>query len=207
MNTKGFIGLVLIAGCALGAGYWMGRHGSTSAGPAPTAPDSTARAGAPLPPVKVRRTAVESGPAEKPGSADRKLSLADIEAKIQGMREGDRRYSREWQKIIDSVASADIPQMLAAVEKTPSRSTRDGLRIQFLSRWAESDPAAAMTYANSVAGKQPREQAIMSVLRGWSEKDPDGAAALDAQLVTCLEVISSAHTPLATPPQFCVVAV
>src|SRR5882762_1848780 len=93
MNTKGFIGLLLVAGCALGAGYWMGRHGPTPAGPAPATPDSTARAGASLPPVKVRRSATESGAAEKPGSADGKLSLADLEAKIQGMREGDRRHS------------------------------------------------------------------------------------------------------------------
>src|SRR4030088_2050491 len=109
MNTKGFVGLVLVAMSALGAGYWMGRHGSNPTGPAPAGADSIRAGASPsaLPPVKMRRTAAQSGAAETAGSADGKLSLADLEAKILGLREGDRHHWKDWQKIMDSVAPAD----------------------------------------------------------------------------------------------------
>src|SRR5205085_11372611 len=128
-----------------------------------------------LPPVKSGRHSNEEGASASHRGADGKLSLADLEAKIQGLKEGDRRHWKDWQKIMDSVSPADIPQLLAALEKNPSKSTRDGLRVAFLSRWAESDPTSAMAYASAVPGKQSREQAILSVVRGWSEKDPAAA--------------------------------
>jgi len=42
---------------------------------------------------------------------------------------------------------ADMPEVLAAMEKNPSKMVRDGLRTSLLTRWAESDPTSAMTYA------------------------------------------------------------
>src|SRR6266849_3765323 len=141
MSTNSFVGFVLVGATALGAGYWIGRqHSAPSALPTRSA-GGTARGRAPLPAVRNTRIAA------KPGDADGKLSLAEIEAKIQGMRAGDPRWWKDWQRIVDAVALTDIPALLAFLEKTPAADSREGWRISLLARWAESDAAAAMAYA------------------------------------------------------------
>ena len=108
----------------------------------------------------------------KPG----KFTLAQLETKVLGMRDGDRSNSREWKKILDSLSPNEIIPLLAALEKNPSRSVRDGLRSALLAKWAETDPGSAMNYANAVVGRNPHDQAILAVLRGWSENDPAAAS-------------------------------
>src|SRR5229473_6978585 len=119
MSTNSFIGFVLVGATALGAGYWVGRQHSapSTRSPASLADQSaggTARGQASLPPVRNTRLAA------KPGDADGKLSLAEIEAKIQGMKAGDPRLWKDWQRIVDAVALTDIPALLAFLEKTPA---------------------------------------------------------------------------------------
>jgi hypothetical protein len=181
MSTNSFVGFVLVGATALGAGYWIGRqHSAPSARSSASLPaqsaGGTVRGRASLPPVRKTRLAA------KPGDADGKLSLAEIEAKIQGMKQGDPRLWKEWQRILDSVAPADIPALLAFLEKTPTAVSQEVWRMSLLGRWAESDASSAMAYADTVGGKQAREQAILTVLQSWGETDPEGAAAWARQL-------------------------
>src|SRR5215831_18320126 len=184
MNPKHTFFLVLIVAAATGGGFWLGERHSRKTlptaeekSPAPGA--ATAAAGSRLPPVKSRPVSASRASA---AGGEGTLSVAEIEAKLLGLRENDRRRGREFQKLIDAINPADIPHLLSVIETHASKMMRDGLRNALLSRLAETDPQGAMAYANNVAGKLPREQAIMAVLRGWADKDPDGAAAWAQQL-------------------------
>src|SRR6266850_6660610 len=180
MNAKEAAGIVLIAAAATGAGYWMGhRHAPDNAGPSTSGTEtatSSSAASRSLPPVKPSKS---FAPASAGDNA--KLSLAELEAKLATLRDADGR-SGDWRKVLNSVNASDIPRLLSAVEKNPSRSARDMLRSQLLLQWAESDPQAAMAYANAVVGKSSRDQAVLSVLRAWAEKDPTGAMEWAQQL-------------------------
>src|SRR5260370_23331438 len=135
MTTKEFISLALIAAGMAGAGYWMGRHQDPAAGqgtgvalaqPGGTEADGT-RA---VPPARRKRAEAPTGTIEKSSRSDARLSLAEIEEKLQSLKEGDRRGSREWQRfmgLLDALAPDEVPQALAFAEKNPSKSVRDGL--------------------------------------------------------------------------------
>src|SRR6266849_8590073 len=127
MSTNNFFGFVLVGAIALGAGYWIGRQHSTPSARSPASlpaqsAGGTARGQPSLPTVRNTRVA------DKPGDADGKLSLAEIEAKIQGMKQGDPRLWKDWQRISDSVAPADIPALVAFLEENPTALSREDWR-------------------------------------------------------------------------------
>ena len=83
---------------------------------------------------------------------------------------------------MDSIDPADFPATLALLDRVGSKNVRDGLRTGLLVKWAETDPSAAMAYANTVTGRPSRDTAIVAVMQGWAEKDSAAALAWAQQL-------------------------
>src|SRR5260370_2651655 len=179
MKAKGVVGIVLIAFAALGAGYWLGHRagGGTPSQLSKPSPSQDGAGPSRAPKQLSQRTKAQ---AVTTSSEDPKPSLAEIEEKFSSAKERIR--PKEWERILDSLNAQDFPGLLAAAEKNPSKSIRDGIRAGLLTRWAASDPTSAMEYANSIAGKKDKENAILAVLRGWAEKDAEAAAAWAKQI-------------------------
>src|SRR5947208_9287684 len=125
MTARGFLYSVFAVTAVFASGYWAGRHyaaptrlstPSPSAHPAATRPGSRV-----LPPVRSART---NAPSEEAA----KLSVSEIAAKLRAMKEGGGWQWREAQKLLDSIAPADIPEVLALVEENPSRPSRSWVR-------------------------------------------------------------------------------
>src|SRR2546425_612739 len=164
-------GLVLGALAAFLVGYYArGRSGAVGSGGAlATASGERASAAHPaLPEVKIRRTAADP---ESLRSIGGKLSLAEIEARMSAMKGFEGRAAREWMKILETLGPGDYAELLGFADKSLSKSMRDRLRPGLITSWAMSDPAAAIAYANGLANKHDREQAIFAAVRGWAESD------------------------------------
>src|SRR6266446_4880296 len=185
MTRKGLVYCALIAALALGAGYWGGlragaRRAASAAHLEATSRGTQGPTHAPLPAAPTERGRAEGGTGEQ--AEPEHPSLAEIEAMVQSLRQGNQRGWLAWQRVIQSIAPADIAEVLGFVEKNPSKGARDGMRYSLLSRWAGADPMAAMTYANAVRGNREQERAVMAVLSGWAENEPGAAAAWAQQL-------------------------
>ncbi len=110
-----------------------------------------------------------------------KLSVAEIEAMILEQKKngqwnnGLQSGQRELFKALADIDTADIPPLLAFMDKNLPKQMRWGMRYQLLQRWAEEDVTAAMAYANSLTDRQEREAAVGIVAGAWAEKDPRAA--------------------------------
>ena len=144
MTTKFFILFLLIVSLAFGGGYLVARHNAApgNVAPAPIASASANSQSHPnLPAIRQKKSATDAAPRPKVSS---KPSLEEIEAKIRemgvgGMNYGNRRRYTDWQKFVDSIDPADMPQALAFLETTSSKNVRDSLRGALLGKWAETD--------------------------------------------------------------------
>ena len=133
-----------------------------------------------LPPVKHRPKTVGTGTATGHGQP---ASIAEIEATIQkAIRMGSGRIYKTLNDLVQKANPADIPELLAFIEKSIPANHRSQLRAMLLARWAESDVPVAMAYADKVSGYQDRQQAILAVLRAWAEQDAQAATAWAQQL-------------------------
>jgi hypothetical protein len=173
----------LLAVASFGAGLVVGRHHPKSTGVSETSPaaSNSTMPGQPLPAInaKPRRVATASDKSELPA---RRLSLAEIESALAELKGLSR--SKLWERvneIVKGVDPADIPRVMAMLAKLPAE-LQNSLRYSLLPRWAETDPRAAMEFANGIKNLNERHQAILSVLRGWAKDDPQGAAAWIQQL-------------------------
>ena len=181
MKTNSVILLALFTLAGFGAGMIVGgrlaspKTSTTASVPATGTPDADR-----LPAIKARP---RTGPASTGAGVSEPASLAEIEAAIQKAirRTGNRGY-RTLNELMQKVNPSDIPQLLAFAEKLSSPNYKSQLRSLLLSRWAETDASAAMTYADAVPGFQNRQQSILAVLRVWAEKDTDAATAWAQQL-------------------------
>src|SRR6266700_2069742 len=185
MTRKGLVYSVLIAALALAVGYWGGlragaRRAASAAHLEATGRGTKGPAHAPLPAGPSERGRAEGGTGEQ--AEPEHHPLAEIEATVQSLRIGNQRGWLAWQRVLQSIAPADIAEVLGFVEKNTSKGARDQMRSSLLSRWAGADPVAAMAYANAVRGNRERERAVMAVLSGWAEKEPGAAAAWAQQL-------------------------
>ena len=141
----------------------------------PSASPVTNRAG-PRSPEPAR-----SGPAPGPG---RILTFDEVAAALSGVLAQKNPSTRfeALQKIAGEVDVADIPKVLALAQSVLPRDLGAHFGGLLLSRWAESDPAAAMTSAQSLSSGQQRNQAILNVLGVWARHDSAGAIAWYQQL-------------------------
>src|SRR5690242_3645156 len=206
-----FILIVVLVASAAGGGYWLGKHQahpapdsaanqfvSQSAGNAKNAPH--------LPPVHNPLAKTTSKSTSHPAQ----FTLADIEAKLLELKKNGPTgmgydNQMEWMKMLADVDVADIPQLLAFVDKNLSRQMQWGLRYQLLQRWAGADVSAAMAYANQLTNRQERETAIGIVAAAWTKQDSAAAIAWLKQLPRNRfrdQILNSILTPLSqTDPQ------
>src|SRR6266446_10726246 len=97
-------------------------------------------------------------------------SLSEIEAALKEALRTD--MSRRYEVLADLVRGLNpsiLPQVATLVAKVAPPADKGNLRGMLLARWAQTDAVAAMAYAQKVQGAQNRNQAISSVLQGWSE--------------------------------------
>jgi hypothetical protein len=149
---------------------------SNCATPNPAPPSPTANPAA-LPPI---RSAGDKALGRAPV---RNMSMAEVIAEIGKVDSaGAWKMSKQWEIIINSLQTSEIPALLDAVEKMQSEAPRTALRHAFFSRWAETDPAAAMARALSLADESLRTNARAAVIQGWAYTNPTEVAAWARQL-------------------------
>ena len=184
MKTRSAIVFVLFALAMLSAGYLLGWHqraevGSSAANLRPDSAQMASGKSSSLPPVK---SSLPGQSGASPSAVVGKMSLADVEARMLKLKYGDWYRDQDWRKILDNLDPAGIPQLLAFVDAKVPKRLQEGLRSNLLPRWAQSDPQAAMVYAQALPNLQERQNAIGMVASGWAQKDPTGAAAWAQQL-------------------------
>src|SRR5687768_1273556 len=100
----------------------------------------------PLPPVK------SAGDAAFGKSATRTLTLAEVGLELVKIDQiGAWNLNKRWEIIINSLQPAEIPPLLDIVARMRSENLRAVFRNAFYSRWAEADPAGAITHADNLA--------------------------------------------------------
>jgi hypothetical protein len=181
MSSTGVRPLV-VGACALSVGlaggFFAGR--SSPAGPpaGATQPKSTAPATTPTPAI-AKRTAKESRSADSPtanatassGSAPR--SLDEIVAKLR-QAITDPNFSRSGQNLFEAMqhlAPADIPTVLDQLKAPTGQRNFYAVLSVLMPRWAESDPAAALAYAQALPRANERQMALAAVFSGWARRD------------------------------------
>lgn len=162
--------------------------------------------GADSPPPEHQQGQPGPSDTQPPGKASLEASgdsLSEIEEQILRLSGGDWRRGgdRKLRRALDSVELRDMPRALLLIDKALEQHTRSSLRQLLLSRWAETDPRAAMASAQAVRNRAERESAISAVLGGWADKDPESAVAWvkklppgELKIQALTEVISSSAT-------------
>ncbi len=172
MNARISLALLVLAAAMFAGGFYTGRR-SPGANRAPAAAEN----GAPIPPP--RRG---PGPASV-AQAQPRLTLAEVQAALAALP--GTSSAKFWEQTRDFAAGvdpADIPAVLAMLDKLPRRDNRRSLRDLLLTRWGKADPAAALAYADKLKGFDDRNNAIRSVFYGWAEADLPAAQAWAAKL-------------------------
>src|SRR6516164_3809239 len=172
MNTRSLFALGLLGLALFGTGFWAGwqRHSGPGSG-APAGGDPATQGS-----DNSKLQAVARDDGENQATSGGKLALPALINKIQTMRASALGSDKEWQVIEQSLAPSDVRKVLEALKKNPSKEVQRMLTYKLLSFWAGSEPLEAIGYAGSLSGTQEHEQAVLAVLNGWAEKDPQAAA-------------------------------
>jgi hypothetical protein len=93
--------------------------------------------------------------------------------KLLRERSPGRREAAHY-RLVHGLASSQISQALAFLAKR-RESEAASLGLELLDRWAQDDPVAAMTYANSLRHAPQRAKATAMVLEEWAASNPVGA--------------------------------
>ena len=96
------------------------------------------------------------------------MTWAEIEAALNELKTVSRRDLRERvNEFAKAIDFADIPKVMAMLPQLPLEA-QSVLRYYLLPRWAESDPRAAMEFANGLKNFNERHRSLLAVLRGWA---------------------------------------
>ena len=187
MNAKGMWFASLLALLGVAAGIVIGRQplrhaAAPNSNPQPTAPGSNTASNS-----KPPETAKPKPRASAPRAAvdqSKIMTFEEAAAAIQAARtEGNQSARfRSLQKIANTAALADTPKVLTLANAITSRDLKASFVSILIGRWAESDPVAAITYAQGLTKVQEREQAIVSALEVWAKHDAAAALAWFQQL-------------------------
>ncbi len=91
----------------------------------------------------------------------------------------------DWVKFLSSIKAAEMPRVLAHVERAAYKETRLGLRAVLVAVWAKSDVHAAMACAMAIPASEEynaRAQAMRNVMDEWVKQDLSAAEAFVGQL-------------------------
>lgn len=136
-------------------------------------------------PVRTRSRASTS-------KSNSKLTIAQLEAKLMSLAKiGVDKFGRaNMYQLIEDASVADIPRLLALVDKEMPDYLRKDFHDAWIKRWAAADPLAAFAYAakiiniridpgsqNLLEASAPdlRKAALKTVLDIWTELDPAAA--------------------------------
>ena len=87
-----------------------------------------------------------------------------------------KRYAA-WSEAVQALNPTQIANALAEVQGMKDSRELMQLRMMLLSRWAESDPKAALGYAQGLGSAAEKRQAFSSVISSWGAKDFPAAKA------------------------------
>src|SRR5260370_1237959 len=166
----------------LAAGVMAGRRiPSAVKPPSNSAPSSLAKTNLkPLPNVDPRTNLAG---AKNNAGAEKKRLPEDLESAFQAvLKMSNMRRFEALNTFIQSLDAAEMPRVMAWIQKISSLQFRQQALYALLAHWGETDPKAAMAAADATPGKAIRDQAIVTVLGAWAQKDPDGALAWVKQL-------------------------
>lgn len=190
---KNFSILLLLVLAALTGGFFVGWHRAAvkfcagSAG-GQMASGANLPATAPVKTVKVtgktdsaeppdgadeKLTLVES---QRPGGITKKLTLAESETNIMLLKESmeDR---QEMDDFVENVDPAQISLLLTfAKNNLPNKDVQTWFS-RLLPHWAQTNLPVAMAYAQALPDKLDRESAVVLVVSGWGDSDPEAALA------------------------------
>src|SRR5262245_26666597 len=175
--TKGLVLSCLLALATFAGGFFLGKRNTATQTVPTTTADENASNDSPrekIPPLP----RIKSSPAANPSITESgKPSLEDIEAQLRTMNVNWGWCGQgELNKMLDAIDVADIPKLLAFVEKNLPQNSRQSLRYMLISRWAEIDPQGALAYAQSIPNRQERDSAISAFAASWASKDAQAAA-------------------------------
>ena len=166
-----FLLFVLIT-LAFGAGLLIGRYSipvtsGLASRPARLTSDSLGEgAGARLiaPPATIPpRPAEQSNGTTAPGPA----SIATVIASLQNAmaHPSDRHGYLEASKLIDGIDPENIREVIAEFQRLPEQREKSIYLALLVSHWAESDPQAAVAYAQATGSASDRTLAVASAVR------------------------------------------
>jgi len=85
--------------------------------------------------------------------------------------------------ISKSILPSDIPRALAHLATRAGASgVESSLFSELASKWGESDPNAAVAWANGLSDASAQKAALLGVLKGWAHISPEAAAGYAAKL-------------------------
>jgi DNA-binding transcriptional regulator YbjK len=96
--------------------------------------------------------------------------------KAKAEKNGEKRMAL-LSEAIQTLNPSQIRETLAEVEAMKDYRLRSQLRGMLLSRWGESDPKAALAYAQGLGSSMENLGEIRSVMRSWGAKDFPAAKA------------------------------
>lgn len=121
-------------------------------------------------------TKAANGPALPSVGLEDELDHACVEAS-PGNREA------AFDHIAKTILPSDIPRALAHLATRPGMSGVDSpLFGELASRWGESDPNAAVAWANGLSDASAQRAALLGILKGWSHISQESAASYAATL-------------------------
>lgn len=167
-----FLSLLVVSGLA----YFGGRLHERKQVPraAETPMTKTPMLPATRPPKRTKQKpeapeAIPENPAASPGA------LVAAAADLLGVTSVGQGSVLEVYRLVDQLQPQDIAAALEEISKLPHGKTRQSLAATVVARWAETDGAAAMSYALTQLTHANRPTAIAGALSSWSDKDPAGA--------------------------------
>ena len=88
-------------------------------------------------------------------------------------------HQKRWSALRDLINSLTESQFREALENAQllQGSEKLSFKQQLFTRWAEADPHAALAYAQGLTKLGERNQAVAAAIKGWVQKDQDGAVA------------------------------
>ena len=133
-----------------------------------------------------RVAAKENGKTNNLAAAGKRDSRTKATSSLQAFRDritkarGEKDRAKRMALLSEAVQSLDpslIRETLAEVEAMKDYRFRSQLRGMLLSRWGESDPKAALAYAQGLGSSMENLGEIRSVMRSWGARDFPAAKA------------------------------
>ena len=114
---------------------------------------------------------------------DRAFTIDEVEVRIREVcQTGVWRSQRERLNLMHAIAPAEMPRILRIVDASRMAHGRAWIRGELVARWAETDPAGALAYIETIVNRHERDAAFDAAVGAWADIDPEAAAVWVRQL-------------------------